>query len=1132
MITRLFGENDYRISGTLLNIGQIHCLMGNPKEGLVYLEKAVAIADASTSRNITPLVKLMGCYGQLGDYDKYEELLMKAFEIISPHKDESPDVYAVLLNYQANLKIQQSDFTAALDYANQAMEVLEGQLDVHSVAYLNMAMTKINCVKAEGFNDKAYNLLLEAKHIADEMWPDTMTINKATILGTMANHLIDLGKGEEAQQYAEQIQDYFASDKMRKTGAAIDAKEVLVKTYFYNSAFNDALSLEKEVIESRSSLLGENNAGNIMSYVILGNIYNAFDEKQKAYESYEKSVMLAKILYGDNHPNTATMLINLALAYSDAGDYNKALETCLTAHDIFKGKYGENSPMLITTLSKMSEIALSLGDAENADKAISKAIELCIQKYGEDNYIHAQLLVTKAKCQSGLHNYNQAVEVAKKAVTKLTDIYGNGNSLVASAKCLTANLYDLKGEVDSTYYYANAAYETISNIYGDNSSQRGEALRIMINCEIKRGNTDKASEMTDDLIELYKKVYGEKHPSYLTSLTYKMYIDMIEQEFEDVCDDVSLVAELSKDMVLRNISKMTSSMRMKYWNNISSLYSDILPQIVLNIDKDDVNENKYKQLLKDTYNTILLGKGLLLNADVEFNYLISQCNDEIISSKYQKLLANKSMVNKLYTLPLNERFINVDSLSVEVAREEKELINLLQKYGDYTNRLSTSWDEVKNCLKQDEIAIEFVKAKNKENKDIYYSLVLTSDCTNPQITILFEESLLNGINNKEQYYSTDTLYNLIWKPLEPIINGKKNIYFSPIGKLYNIAIEYLPNVEKITDNTGKQASFYRVSSTREIVYRSKNNRNKSAAIYGGIKYNTSISSLVADNKKYPQKRSFDYEQNQFTDSLNVRSGVKELPATKIEVETIYNSLKKLKYKTELFVDTIGTEASFKDLSNKKPKLVHVATHGFYWTEQEAKYRTYLSFLSMEEDENVITEDKALTRSGLLFAGANNALTGKKIPQNVEDGILTAKEISQLDLRGLDLVVLSACQTGLGEITSDGVFGLQRGFKKAGAESLIMSLWKVDDDATQMLMTQFYKNISSGQSKYEALHSAQNYVRNYEAVLETNTDNSSKYSAIGKEQARQNAEKSKETKKTKKYSDPRYWAAFILLDAIN
>ena len=123
--------------------------------------------------------------------------------------------------------------------------------------------------------------------------------------------------------------------------------------------------------------------------------------------------------------------------------------------------------------------------------------------------------------------------------------------------------------------------------------------------------------------------------------------------------------------------------------------------------------------------------------------------------------------------------------------------------------------------------------------------------------------------------------------------------------------------------------------------------------------------------------------------------------------------------------------------------------------------------------------------------------GEKLPEGVEDGILTAQEISSLDLRGLDLVTLSACQTAQGDITSDGVFGLQRGFKKAGANSILMSLWKVDDEATGFLMAEFYKYWMAGKNKHEALELAKEAVRSQT-----------------------------------KWQNPQYWTAFILLDALD
>ena len=201
--------------------------------------------------------------------------------------------------------------------------------------------------------------------------------------------------------------------------------------------------------------------------------------------------------------------------------------------------------------------------------------------------------------------------------------------------------------------------------------------------------------------------------------------------------------------------------------------------------------------------------------------------------------------------------------------------------------------------------------------------------------------------------------------------------------------------------------------------------------------------------------------------------------------------------------SLGTEESFKFLSGRKINCLHISTHGFYYTKEEADNAKY-KFMLLDDHVATSAEDKALTRSGLILSGANHILEGDTLPDNIEDGILTAKEIADVDLRGLDLVVLSACQTGLGDISQgEGVFGLQRGFKKAGANTILMSLWEVNDEATQILMTEFYKNLVAGKFKRQSLQLAQKYLRMY-----------------------------KNEKGEQCYNEPKYWAAFILLDGID
>lgn len=232
-------------------------------------------------------------------------------------------------------------------------------------------------------------------------------------------------------------------------------------------------------------------------------------------------------------------------------------------------------------------------------------------------------------------------------------------------------------------------------------------------------------------------------------------------------------------------------------------------------------------------------------------------------------------------------------------------------------------------------------------------------------------------------------------------------------------------------------------------------------------------------------------------SRDVRYGVEELTHTKAEVIAISNILQKRGIVVTTYTGENGTEEAFRTLSRQNIDIFHIATHGFFWTQEEARERNYVAFLSGWNAGKTTGDDSSMLRSGLLFSGANVTLSGEQLPNAVEDGVLTAQELSSLDLENVELVVMSACDTGLGDVNSEGVFGLQRGFKLAGAKSLLMSLWKVDDEATKVLMTEFYRYLLDGKSKTESLRLAQEYVKSQPG-----------------------------------WNAPEYWAGFILLDALD
>lgn len=406
-----------------------------------------------------------------------------------------------------------------------------------------------------------------------------------------------------------------------------------------------------------------------------------------------------------------------------------------------------------------------------------------------------------------------------------------------------------------------------------------------------------------------------------------------------------------------------------------------------------------------------------------------------------------------------------------------------------------NWKEVRNELDENDMAIEFVNFRNIHGHEIYYAITINKGSIQPSIYPLFSDFEYKDLKIEDEQHYIDTRMNdLIFRPIT-IPETTKNIYFSPTGVINSFAIE------NIMDSLGKRASekwnMYRVSSTREMINRNHNPNsdyaNYTALIYGDLDYDCSLN-----------KSDFDYlssEHPTYSRFRGVtRARVSPLEFSRAEIDTIASMARKKNIDTYLFVGSEGTEESLKYYSRKNINILHLSTHGFYYSDEKIsqdgldsnqKYKFLFPEISLDSDE------LAMTRSALVLSGGNNIMRGLDIPLNREDGLLTAMEISNLSLNKCDLVSLSACETALGKVSHEGVFGLQRGLKKAGVHCILMSLWEVPDKATSILMQEFYSNLFNGKSKIEALRGAQVYLRNQP-----------------------------------EYEEPTNWAGWILLDALN
>lgn len=574
---------------------------------------------------------------------------------------------------------------------------------------------------------------------------------------------------------------------------------------------------------------------------------------------------------------------------------------------------------------------------------------------------------------------------------------------------------------------------------------------------------DEAMAAADDCVNVTLDHYGPLHSETMSAYSLRSNIAGFYNKKRMALDDRQQVFCIIQQNIERNFVYLTSSERSAYWNKY-------LPETTQMFTFAHLMDERQSSFTDALFNQQLLAKGLLLTAESALQRAID--SDAALSVAYQRIRQLKKKASDAKTSALD-----AETATLEADRLERQLSTSANSVHRFLDFLIIHADDIRSKLRQTDVAIEFVDYRVGKDSTIYAALVLSPRWEHVRFIPLVEE--------KEIAAHSGNLVSLVWQPVIDALDfTPQNVYFAPTGLLYQLPIES----HTLADNNpiGEAYNFYRVSSTRWLAFTGDTTQGKDAVIYGGLAYGTNVEEMQRDAARYANNRIV------ATTTQRLRAAIQDeypyLPGTKSEAESIarvINQTAKSGFHAETLLASQGSEASFKSLDGQFKRIIHIATHGIYQEDDAADKQSL---------------DNALDRSALLFAGADNKLQGKQLPHGVDDGVLTAQEISLLDLRGLELVALSACETGQGHITSDGVFGLQRGFKKAGANSVLMSLWKVDDQATCLLMTEFYKNwIGKKMTKHDALEKAKQTVRSH---------------------------------KEKGWDKSEYWAAFIFLDGLD
>lgn len=504
-------------------------------------------------------------------------------------------------------------------------------------------------------------------------------------------------------------------------------------------------------------------------------------------------------------------------------------------------------------------------------------------------------------------------------------------------------------------------------------------------------------------------------------------------------------------------------------------------------------------LAAEAYDAVLYRTGMQLRSQRQTLQVIRQSGDSVLVAALDSLdrlriQANSIRMNAYENLQDTRNTTEQNSLAYAANVLEQQIIEASEPYRK-RYALHVTWDEIRQKLAPNEAAIEFVYA----GKHVM-ALVVRPDSPSPRPVQLVESDTLvtrlkaldanTSARLAVKLYNEQAvdLYGMLWAPLEPYLQGVRTVYFTTPGILNNFSFAAFatPDGNYLTD---KYRLRQLTTTAAMLKPREAGQAPRSALLMGDIYY-SSRQQQLADSGQTDEVRGADDDLalDDFDNRGVSREHFKYLPFTGDELANIERKLTEHRLSSADLTVRKGasaTEATFKELAAHKPEVIHLATHGFFVADDRDASRIPYYRQRMQNMTN------SMRRAGIALAGAEAAWCGAE-GHDENDGILTADEVARFDLQGTRLVVLSACETALGNYSFEGVYGLPRGFKQAGVESLLVSLWSVNDRSTSLLMSEFYRYWLEGKPVREALEQAIREVR-------------------------------------KQYPQPYYWAPFVLLE---
>ncbi|MBW4671722.1 MAG: tetratricopeptide repeat protein [Cyanomargarita calcarea GSE-NOS-MK-12-04C] len=1031
---------------------------GKYTEAIPLAEKALAIREKvlglEHSDVATSLNNLARLYRLQGNYGKAEPLYLRSLTIYEKVLGQEHPLVAISLNNLALLYYSQGNYASSEPLLVRSLAISEKVLGREHPYVATSLNNLAELYRLQGNYAKAEPLLLRSLAISEKVL------------------------GQEHPDVAQSLNN-------------------LAALYQSQGNYGKAEPFYLRSLAIYEKVLGREHPDVAQSLNNLAALYQLQGNYTKAESLYLRSIAIFEKILGLEHPSVARSLDNLALLYRLQGNYGSSEPLILRALAIFEKVLGSEHPSVATSLHNLATLYQLQGNYGKAEPLYLRSLAILEKVLGREHPDVATSLNNLAELYESQGNYGSSEPLYLRSLAIREKVLDREHPDVAlSLNNLAGLLYKSPGNYalsESLYLQSLAIREKVLGREHPDVAQSLNNLALFYHLQ---GNYGSSEPLYLRSLAISEKVLGREHPNVATSLSNLAGLYWAKDDVTRTTDFLTRGLTV-EEKNLQLIYAVGSEQRKQNYAQTFTGSTDFA--VTLAIQQSTKNPTLGKLALT----TVLRRKGRVLDAMTDtVQILRTQLADNPETKKLfdEWLDVQQRLANLVYRGQGEEKFEiyqqQIKQLEAEHERLEEQLSARSAEFRKEIQPVELA--DIQAQIPQDAAMVEIVqykpfnpKGKNDDGKwgeSRYAAVVLRTsgepkwvdlgdDTTIDKSIASFRRVLARGPatskSNSQERRGIDvepaegksleelarTLDKQVMAPIRPLLGDVRHLLLSPDGQLNLIPFEALKDEQN--KYLVQRYAFSYLTTGRDLLRLQTTAKQLSnPVVFANIDYQQQETVIAAN----PTAKTRGSQNQRSVDFANLT--YQPLKATLEEGEKI----KEIFPKTNILIGEKATEAAIKQL--KTPNILHLATHGFFLPDKELKpIPSAMNDFNQLEKPKYFNLENPLLRSGLALAGFNNRQN--KQSNNTDDGVLTALEVAGLNLRGTELVVLSACETGLGDVkTGDGVYGLRRALVIAGSQTQLLSLWLVDDGGTKDLMVKYYQKVKAGKGRHEALRETQ------------------------------------------------------------